>query len=525
MSLILVLTLDLLLRSCMWLALPEGHFPGPDSDEPYLPMLPNNTGLVPPHWYYPTTMHPQQLHFFYQTRPRQQAPPLLPQPRHRVASPFPPAPTSPQVQSRQLVPAPPPTVASSFGHLYTAIFQDLPETSFHSVNDSIPTQLAPSGILDELSIHYLTTVAYLQYPFTDKACLPAILFGDIQYNDGFARRAARLLASVHVQRSAASIPRSIELTSVKKGYKELLGMFSFAKLQFDTDDALAALNVISTFLFDGGRGDWQRWLYVASSYSARILEDRTRFLNYRDAIINCGDKERFIIMTTFWLDVLASVTRMELPTFLEVIDELYNPNTQSDLIDVSNDTTDALSMLPIIGCENRIVWAMAQISSLSCWRQSREKEGRLSILELSRRANDIEVYLAAPNPSLEARSEAFRTSAIVYLRTIIHGDHPLVFEIAEAVNEAIGSLEQLASAPERARHSAVWTTVFPLFICAALTTKKVKRNSLIKTLIGEGEVGSCRGVVELLQGLNTVTKKTKTVPWRAAIRACNMLLV
>ncbi|KIK66588.1 hypothetical protein GYMLUDRAFT_157196 [Collybiopsis luxurians FD-317 M1] len=438
------------------------------------------------------------------------------------------------VQARQVVPALPPTMASSFGHLYTAILEDA-DTSTYYVNGSVPSPLAPNGMLDELSIHYINTVAGLQYQLADKSHLPRILFEDLQNHDGFARRAARLLASVHVQRSAGSIPRSIELTPVKEGYKELLSMFSFAKQQFDADDALAALNVISTFLFDGGRGDWERWLRVASSYSTRILSDRNRFMDYRDAITNCEDKERFIIMTTFWFDVLASVTTMESPIFVDAIDELYNPSKQSGLMDVSDDSADALSMLPIMGCENRIVWAISQISSLYVWKQSREKEGRLSILELSRRANDIEAYLAPPDPSLEPRteedvprllaSEAFRTSAVVYLRTVVHGDHPLVPEIAEAVNEAILSLEQIASAPERPRHVAVRSTVFPFFISAALTMKPVKRNSLLNTLIGEGEVGNCRGVVELLKGLNPGTAKAKAVPWRAAIRSSRMLLV
>ncbi|KIK53338.1 hypothetical protein GYMLUDRAFT_88401 [Collybiopsis luxurians FD-317 M1] len=489
----------------------QGYLSGPHKSN--LPTFPNNTGLAPQEWYYRHLLQPHLVHQANTLQQlqqlSQQVPPPLPPPRHH---PPPTAPTLTQMHSRQLVPALPSTLASSFGHMSRMLSSN--------VKGSIPARLAPSDILDGLSFHYRTVVVYLQYPLADKECLSRVLSEDIQNNDRFARRAARLLALIHFQRCTASIPQSIELT-VKEEYKELLRMFSFAKVQFDADDALCALNVISAFLFDGGRGDWERWIRVASLYSARILEDRSRFMDYRDVITNCEDKEQFIIIRTFWFDVLASVTTMESPLFLKAIDKLYDPENQSSLLDVSE-------MLPIMGC---IVWAFAQISSLD-W----EKKCRFSIFDsFSRRAADIELHLAPPDPSLKARSEddvprllaseAFRTSAIVYLRTVVHGDHPLVPEIAEAVNEAIGSLEQIIAAPEKVRHVAVQSTVFPFFICAALTTKNDKRNSLLNALIDEGEVGSCRGAVELLKGLNLGTVTSKTVPWRAAIRESKMLLV
>ncbi|KIK53353.1 hypothetical protein GYMLUDRAFT_63740 [Collybiopsis luxurians FD-317 M1] len=221
-------------------------------------------------------------------------------------------------------------------------------------------------------------------------------------------------------------------------------------------------------------------------------------------------------MTTFKFDMLASITTIELPIFLEAIDELYNPKNQS-------------------GCENCIVWAFAQISSLYVWKQNREKEGKLSILELHQRANEIESYLASPRLSLVyssednvprlLTSEAFRTSAILYLRTVVHSDFWLVPDIAEAVNKAIGSLEQIASAPEKAGHAAVRSTVFPFAICTALTTKRVKQNRLLNTLYDGGELGTCQGIVELLKGLNLETKKAKAVSWCTAIQRSKMLLV
>ncbi|KAJ3781951.1 fungal-specific transcription factor domain-containing protein [Lentinula aff. detonsa] len=436
-------------------------------------------------------------------------------------------------------PAGPP--ASYEGHPNSNGFT--PEPYLHTLTQNNPTSLmlypastssplqqplSLDGALDELVSHYLNTVAALQYQLADPNSLPRIL-SDAVEKEGVARSAARILARVHVQRSRERRGPALEDVQTRKQCDEIYNMFSFAKKQYDDDDALAALNIISTFLFDGGHGDWGRWLSVASIYSSSILQDRDRFYDFRDALITSTDKERFIIKTTFWFDVLASVTSME-SNFATVIDELYNPSNQSGVSDITDE--DSLSMLSIMGCENRIVWAFAKISQLDRWKRKREKSGSLSIVELSRKANDIEMFLAPPNPPLVPRtkedvprllaSEVFRTSAIVYLRTIVSGDHPLVPEISEAVAAAVTSLERVASAEPQVKHVVVRSTVFAYYICAALTTKQNKRDFLLKELDGEGEVGNCRGIFNLLQQMPV---KSKEVPWRSKLQDAKMLLV
>ncbi|KAF9065090.1 fungal-specific transcription factor domain-containing protein [Rhodocollybia butyracea] len=497
--------------------------PGADGfppDPQYLHTIPNNSNSLvsPPQWSY---HHPANIM------------------HHRIPHLHTTIATALATIAAQASPPPPqlpPTVASRFGSSYTAV---IPEDSgeqmfFGSVDGAthpMTRYILPDGTLDELVNHYVNTVASMQYQLADKLTLPKILFEAIE-TDGFARHAARLLASVHVQRSQAPMRRALGAVPIHEHYEELLRMFSFAKDQFDDDDALAAIHIISSFLFDGGHGDWERWLQVASWYSNSVLADRSRFHDYRDALMSCTDKERFIIKTTFWFDVLSSVTTMTQPNFVDVIDDLYNPSN-SGISDASEEDSDSLSMLSIMGCENRIVWALSQISSLYVWKLNREKEGRLSILELSRKANDIEAYLAPPNPPLRPRteddiprslaSEVFRTSAIVYLRTIVSGNHPLVPEISEAVNEAVASLEKVGNAQPKVKHVVVRSTVFAYFVCACLTTKPSKRSFLLKQLEDEGEVGNCHGVLKLLQGLNIA--KPREVPWRSILHDSKMLLV
>ncbi|KAJ3916068.1 fungal-specific transcription factor domain-containing protein [Lentinula edodes] len=496
-----------------WPYPPPGAPGGPPANFEGHPGHPNSSKLLP--WYTPNMIqHPpyaiSQHHFMIVP------PPLQP----------------PQSQLRPNVP---PTIVSRFGSSYTAVFLDDPTDQNYPSQQTHPTRpLTADGDLDELANHYMNTVAALQYQLADKYFLPQI-FKNVIEKEGVARNAARILALVHVQRSQAPMAQALEDVQTRKRYDELLQMFSFAKEQFDDDDALAALNIISTFLFDGGNGDWERWLHVASVYSNSILNDRSRFLDYRDALMNSTDKERFIIKTTFWFDVLASVTTMKKPNFVEVIHELYNPSNQSGLSEISDDS-DSLSMLSVMGCENRIVWALAKISELHVWKEHRAKSGSLSIVELSRRAEDIEMHLAPSVTPLRPRtqddvprllaSEVFRTSAIVYLRTIVSGDHPLVREISEAVDDAVVSLERVAAESKvNVKHVVVRSTVFAFFVCAALTTKPTKRAFLLKQLKDEGEVGNCRGILDLLQNLHVGSQKPKEVPWRSILRESRMLLV
>ncbi|KAE9389319.1 hypothetical protein BT96DRAFT_406784 [Gymnopus androsaceus JB14] len=440
--------------------------------------------VLPPQWFSANTTHPHHRVAF-----------LVP-PRQQLSPPGPPPTTAVRL---------PPTQASTFGRSYTAVLptDEMDQIFFASVNDATH-RMAPflfaNGVLDELANHYVTTVAALQYyQLADQVTVFKILFDAVE-KEGFARHTARLLASVHIQRSQTPGTPVLGDVSVRERYDELLSIFSFAKQRFDDDDALGALNIISMFLFDGGHGDWERWLQVASIYSNSILGDRSRFHGYRDALMNCSDKERFIIKTTFWFDVLASVTTMSSPNFVNVIDNLYNPSNQSGVYDVSEDS-DSLSMLSVMGCENRIVWALAKTSQLYVWKQAREKEDGLSFIELSRRAADIESFLTPPNPPLASctddnvalalASEVFCTSIVVYLRTIVSGDRPRVPDISKAVADAIASLEKVCTAPESVRHVVVRSTIFAVFICAALTTNANKRSFLLRQLEDQGSVGSC----------------------------------
>ncbi|EEB87684.1 hypothetical protein MPER_14888, partial [Moniliophthora perniciosa FA553] len=141
------------------------------------------------------------------------------------------------------------------------------------------------------------------------------------------------------------------------------------KSSHNDNDAIGALTVVSSFLFDGGRGDWGPWLALSIEHGRRILQN-SRYHDVKDAMFNCSDTERFIVKTAIWFDVLASVTTMQAPRFLDVINVLFDPNNLSCVTSATDEggggsEEEVLSMMNVMGAEGRVIWAWAQTSNLA----------------------------------------------------------------------------------------------------------------------------------------------------------------
>lgn len=304
------------------------------------------------------------------------------------------------------------------------------------------------------------------------------------------------------------------------------------KAPLNEGDAMAGLHVVSWVLFCGGRGSWQEFLNVACRYSDSVLW-HPEYQGPQDALMRCSEATRFIIKTSMWFDVLASATRVDIPNFLEVYRGLFDPN--SAYIDGSSGPEE-LSMMPIMGCENHIVWALAEISNLACWKEIQKGRGALSMPELVKRGAKIEKHIMPPaSPPLfyneldQTRiltSQVFRASARVYLHSVLSGDYPLCKEIAEGVTDTIEWLKQV---PERGARSVIRSVVFSICICGCLTDIQWQREFLLKRLeIQQMEsVGNCAVVKDLIQQVwqSRESSTGESVTWRDVMRKTDMLLV
>jgi hypothetical protein len=438
-----------------------------------------------------------------------------------------------------------PAITSSFSPLYT--FNDYGNDDFLSVEDQygygmfkLPTLFMPPNLVDELIGHYMNDVIGIQYLLADYG-ISKIIFETVSEHE-HSRNAVKLLASVHAKRFRQ--PDTPVLQGCDRDTHERLSRLQNLLNQhdFSTEDAMAALHMVSSILFDGGRGAWKDWLHVANSHVDNLF---ARYHGPADALLNCHEKDAFVVKTAIWFDVLASVTTQKSPHFLEAIRAMFDPN-RSGICNASL-TPPQYSMMSPMGCENHVVWALAETSELSVWKRNQCRAGSLSVPELVHKASFIEAYLAppatyAPLPS-DARecgrylaSDIFRASARLYLRSVVSGDYPDVPDIKDSVADTLQSIQRIpmnAFDPSNISRTVVRSTVFSFFICGALSEES-QRHTVVEQLERETceSVGNCSSIRTLLNNLWKDRPRHPTrrgpnppVEWRQLLGKEQMLLV
>lgn len=425
-----------------------------------------------------------------------------------------------------------PSMRSNLAPSYNLLFTMSEDDPYDSTMTFYPTTtLLPGGSADVLVNHYLNVVLAMQFQLADKNRLPLVIHNAVE-GDCY-RNAARLLAFIHQKRQAMPSVPALQDSATRHQYDELKRALSRGSSHTE-DGAMASLTVISSFLFDGGKGEWQWWLQVAFQYARVIL---SRYTSPRAALMSCPEKERFLVKTAIWFDVLASVTTREPPLFLETIRELFAPDA-SGITDLYEPVPAELSMMTVMGCESRVVWALAETSYLASWKQHQLNRGALSVPSLFMRSQPIDRCLSEllhfpRNDSLvdEARnlsSEIFRTSTRVYLHAVVSGDYPGVADIAASVQDALSLLEDLNHCcSAQTRTAVIRSTVFAFFVCGCLTDNLSHRHNLRALLAGEGSVGNCSALVQLLDkvwGHRHISSR-QPVPWRQILNEEKMLLV
>jgi len=248
-----------------------------------------------------------------------------------------------------------------------------------------------------------------------------------------------------------------------------------------------------------------------------------------------------------WFDVLASITQMRVPRFLEIYRSIFGPKREAY---IEAAPSPALSMIPIMGCENHIVLAIAEISELSHWKEMQTRTGCLSMPKLVQRGMEIEQkylqrtssgmfpqdsYLTPPAGTTYAGAEArevyhkrkltndiFRASARVYLHTVLSGDYPSSPEISAAVTETIECLKRVPQANNASlSRSVVRSVVFGICICGCLTDQP-SQQAFLREMLEQQEVevvGNVMAVRRLMEDVwrrraTAEGKKTWTVNWR-----------
>ncbi|TFK33219.1 fungal-specific transcription factor domain-containing protein [Crucibulum laeve] len=379
--------------------------------------------------------------------------------------------------------------------------------------------------------HYFNKVLGVQYLLGDKKTLFYIMTNSVYSpNPTACRKAVEMLSDVHIRRIQNPIQPALDSEAALK--LKRIQTWLESQDSTDPDTAMAALHYISLYLFDGGSGAWEGFLKVAGKYVSKILY-HGGYTSPLDALQSCSEKDAFVIKTVLWFDVLASITTQRPPYFFSAIDEMFSPSQ----VRIENEQS---SMMNPMGCENIVLWALTKTSELSYWKKLQQARGSLSIPDLVKRAGMIEQYLEHStstiydyDPSLAGfsadkaacsryhASELFRTSALLFLRSVVSGNYPHVKEIKVAVHDTMACIRNIPPDAE-IRRSVVRSTVFSFFICGSLTDDQRNLEYLGRILThesgGESGVGNCNHIYALLCEL--WKKRDPNVPGPIEWREC-----
>ncbi|KAJ2926858.1 hypothetical protein H1R20_g10253, partial [Candolleomyces eurysporus] len=452
-----------------------------------------------------------------------------------------------------------PAISSRFGKLYTepilgfdtidaiSLQEDpRPSDPFYLSIYQTPNTFVPQGLIDESVRTYVLRISEIQYLLGDRSNLPTMIWESCQTHPN-SQKALSLLTSIYYRRQQhpnQAVLANSEMHTQLHSLLDELGKGNFD----DPDDAIAALHGVSMFLFDGGQGAWLNFLQLATQYVKKVLGSKA-YGNPKDALLYANWKDAFIVKTSIWFDVLASITTARPPHFLQEIRAMFNPNYPG-VYDPTFDSSSQCSMMSPMGCENRVVWALAETSALAAWKDSEKIKRRLSIEELVQKASDIDTYLYKKpfEPSMEIgedkdmehirylASEIFRCATKLFLATVVNDDYPQVKKTQDAVDELIACFRNLLTPGldiYAVSRSVIRSTVFGIYICGSLTHNRTYREELLSHLDresngrhGEG-VGNCASIRKMLEDVWKVVASNPSlpVPWRQILKEREILLV
>ena len=387
-----------------------------------------------------------------------------------------------------------------------------------------PTTYCP--IDDPITDYYGTYVFEAQYLLaSNKFLVKDFVIASLQAHPA-SKEIVKILTELHFNKRR--LPQRTEMVPPILHYLKRTGCGTI-------DDAMAVLHSVSVYLFNGGDGAWDECIDFAAMH-VNIMLDTTLFCASNPLQL-CDAKTAFIIKTAIWFDVLASITTQKTPRLRAVIDRLFNPS-RPHIRELGDPSSDQCSMLSPMGCENDVVWALSEISSLADWKSEQQSKAVLSIPELVAKSKVIEQCLDnlvynqpcredVNTTSQYSASNIFRAAAHLYLATVVSGDFPLVSDVFDKVRKTYFAITNI---PNEILQPVIRSTVFASFLCGCLSTDPDQRNyikSLLMVPEQSTEIGNCKSIVTLLESIweSSDANRSRPVSWRDSLKSKHILLV
>ncbi|PWY87259.1 C6 transcription factor [Aspergillus sclerotioniger CBS 115572] len=356
---------------------------------------------------------------------------------------------------------------------------------------------------DELLMHYLDRVFYIQYPFfhsrdrRGRGWLLSILRRVKPAYYASLALSERDLLSTSLSRD--EITTRLTQLRAKDGYYDMalqgmqrimagsFGWHAPTHLANSLEGLISILQLLFWEIFAGGTKNWQWLLRMAANLIPALVQARMPLImpDATGPAYPSGQSDEpgpssedrsaadFLLGSFISLDIIAAASTRRAP-FLEI------------------DHVQALDRLEIpletlVGCRNSIMALICEVSALDRWKKESEVARKLSIIDLAKRGGQLEERLRQELASLEQMpvaepsvwgpspipgacpthpgiSKAFGLAAIAYLHVVISGAHPELPEIAKIVSEIIVVFQTLRD--QRLLQNVVWP--FCISGCLAL---------------------------------------------------------
>ncbi|KZO99185.1 hypothetical protein CALVIDRAFT_404758 [Calocera viscosa TUFC12733] len=328
-----------------------------------------------------------------------------------------------------------------------------------------------------------------------------------------------------------------ELGEAVKFRDKVLSKLRDDKAPKDEKKAMTALHMVSVSLFDGCRPAWQPFLEYARDW----LEQLNSKQDVRAALSAADPLTSFASKTTMWMDIFGAISQQQPPRLLSMYRVLFAPtSTGMAWIDAFANAR-VVDMDSTMGAENNVMLAFAETAALDAWKAWQKTKQALSIPDLVKRGDRIMSILRQPYGGTSPRafigplptqspqqlmSSVFRSSAKIYLHTVISGFNPAVPEIQEAITETVNSLATLQSTDEKPYDRSL---VLPLFIAGVMTDDLGQRTFIVNRFgnIKDVAVGNCGQILELIQAVweRRQLSPGQEVSWREVMQEKGMKLL
>ncbi|EXJ77214.1 hypothetical protein A1O3_10372 [Capronia epimyces CBS 606.96] len=262
------------------------------------------------------------------------------------------------------------------------------------------------------------------------------------------------------------------------------------------------VSLISFELFRGGVSDWQPHLQALASIVASLQHNtgtdtsRSRrsepSLRQGEETAEIGDSALpFLTAVVLWFDIVSCASTGLTPRLC------YKVLIQDDHVNLEQ----------VMGCENWAMIAIADLASLSVWKESARQANMPNVSDLLTRSQDIEAELehglarldiqvhldtntirrkgaSIPEPPItHTVTRVFASAALVQLHTIMSGAIPSLPEVRGAVDRTIGALEQVRELQDM--RGLIW----PICIsgCMAEPSRQAYFETLVRDILGNSE--------------------------------------